>query len=125
MFSALGCDVTVAARSPKDLAWAEADGAHVIPLAFMERVLPKYRIVINTIPARIFGERELSLLDSDTLIIDLASLPGGVDFSAAEELELRAISALSLPGKTAPVTAAEIMDRTIGNILAERGLSYE
>ena len=121
VFAGAGAQVTVAARSCRDLAWAEAYGAHCLPLCCMERMLRKYRVILNTVPARLFGERELSMLDSDTLLIDLASAPGGIDYAAAEELGLRAIQALSLPGKTAPVTAAAIIDKTIGNILAERG----
>ena len=123
-FSALGCQVTVAARSYQDLAWAEAYGAHVIPLSFLERVLPKYRLIINTVPDRLLGEEQLRLLDPDALIIDLASAPGGVDFGAAEELGIRAILALSLPGKTAPVTAASVIAGTLDNIIAERGNEY-
>ena len=123
-FSALGCQVTVAARSYRDLAWAEAYGAHVIPLSFLERVLPKYRLIINTVPDRLLGEEQLMLLDPDALIIDLASAPGGVDFGAAEELGIRAILALSLPGKTAPVTAASVIAGTLDNIIAERGNEY-
>ena len=124
VFAGAGAQVTVAARSCRDLAWAEAYGAHCLPLNCMERMLPRYRVILNTIPARIFGERELSLLDCDTLLLDLASAPGGIDYAAAGELGLRAIHALSLPGKTAPVTAAAIIDKTIGNILAERGCVY-
>lgn len=125
VFAGAGAQVTVAARSFRDLAWAEAYGAHVLPLAYMKRMLPKYRVIVNTAPARLFGEEELSMLDSDTLLIDLASAPGGIDYAAAEELGLRAILALSLPGKVAPETAAIIIDKTIGNILAERGAEYD
>jgi dipicolinate synthase subunit A len=125
VFAGAGAQVTISARSCRDLAWAEAYGAHVLPLGCMKRMLPKYRVIINTVPARIFGEEELSMLDSDTLLIDLASAPGGIDYAAAEELGLRAILALSLPGKVAPLTAASIIDRTIGNILTERGCEYE
>ena len=52
-------------------------------------------------------------------MIDLASLPGGVDFSAAQELGLKAVQALSLPGKTAPESAAEIIKQTVYTILEE------
>ena len=50
------------------------------------------------------------------MLIDLASKPGGVDFSAAKELGIHAVQALSLPGKTAPRAAAEIIKNTIYNI---------
>jgi dipicolinate synthase subunit A len=49
----------------------------------------------------------------------LASKPGGVDLEAAKELEIKAISALGLPGKVAPVTAAMVIKDTIYNIIEE------
>ncbi len=121
VFSGAGAAVTVTARSAKDLAWAEAYGASPLPLSGMNRQLPRFQLILNTVPTRLFGENELSLLDKNALFIDLASAPGGVDFQAAEELGIRAIPALSLPGKTAPDTAAAILARTVRNILTERG----
>ena len=121
VFSGAGAAVTVTARSAKDLAWAEAYGASPLPLSGMDRQLPRFQLILNTVPTRLFGENELSLLDKNALFIDLASAPGGVDFQAAEELGIRAIPALSLPGKTAPDTAAAILARTVRNILTERG----
>ena len=67
----------------------------------------------------------LERADPDCLIIDLASKPGGVDFSAAAKLGIKVIWALGLPGKTAPVTSGEIIADTVINILSERGLLYE
>ena len=42
-----------------------------------------------------------------TLIIDLASAPGGVDYEIAEKLGIKAILASALPGKVAPDTASD------------------
>ena len=44
---------------------------------------------------------------------------GGVDFDAAKEAGVKVIWALSLPGKTAPITAGKIIKDTILNILNE------
>ena len=57
----------------------------------------------------------------DTLIIDLASKPGGVDMDAARDLGVKVIWALGLPGKVAPVTAGNIIKETICNIFSESG----
>ena len=57
----------------------------------------------------------------DTLVLDLASKPGGLDLDAASALNRRVIWALSLPGKTAPVTAGEIIARTVSHLIEERG----
>ncbi len=56
-----------------------------------------------------------------TLLLDLASAPGGTDFAAAEKLGIQAVHALSLPGKTAPATAAKAIAQTISGILSEGG----
>ena len=68
------------------------------------------------------GREELEDLKPGCLVIDLASAPGGVDFAAAEELGVKAIQALSLPGKVAPVTAALAIKAAIYNILTELGV---
>lgn len=44
----------------------------------------------------------------------------GVDFETAKLLGIRVVWALSLPGKVAPVTAAQIIRDTIFNILQEQ-----
>ncbi|MEA4954778.1 MAG: hypothetical protein VB096_04625 [Pseudoflavonifractor sp.] len=46
----------------------------------------------------------------------------GVDFAAAAELGVKVIWALSLPGKTAPVTAGLAIKNTVYNILTELGV---
>ncbi len=61
--------------------------------------------MINTVPDRVIDAGFLSLLNGDALIIDLASMPGGVDDDAASHFGVRVIHALSLPGKTAPESA--------------------
>ena len=48
--------------------------------------------------------------------------PAGVDFAAARELGVKAIQALSLPGKVAPVTAALAIKAAVYNILTELGV---
>ena len=60
-------------------------------------------------------------LPGGALIIDLASLPGGTDFAAAEELGLHAEHALALPGRCAPQTAGALIAQTVLTILEERG----
>ena len=55
-----------------------------------------------------------------SLIVDLASKPGGTDFAAAQRLGCKAIHALSLPAACAPDTAGEAVARTVLTILRER-----
>ncbi|MBQ2212758.1 MAG: dipicolinate synthase, partial [Ruminococcus sp.] len=78
-----------------------------------------FNIVFNTVPKLIFDRELLQNTDCDTLLIDLASLPGGVDFDAASALRIDAQRALSLPGKCAPKTAGEIIKTTVFRMIEE------
>ena len=71
---------------------------------------------------QVLDRQTLEQARPDTVIIDLASKPGGVDFEAAKELGLNVIWALSLPGKVAPITAGKIITDTILNIIGELGV---
>lgn len=118
----LGARVSVAARSCTDLAWAQTCGCGVERSDQLAGWLCGYDLILNTVPARVLGRTELADVNSSCLIIDLASKPGGVDFAAAAELGVEVIWALSLPGKTAPVTAGLAIKTTIYNILTELGV---
>ena len=118
----LGVRVSVAARRCADLAWAESFGFGAERTGALAGWLCGYDLVVNTVPARVLGEAELADLKPDCLVIDLASRPGGVDLDAAARLGRRVVWALSLPGKTAPVTAGRAVQRTVYNILSELGV---
>lgn len=119
--SAVGAAVTVAARKPEDLAWIDANGHTPLPFSelFAGTEALTYDIVINTVPEQIAGAALLSRFGTDVLLLDLASAPGGFDRDWASEHGYRVIWALSLPGKTAPVTAGRIIGDTIRSILRD------
>ena len=125
VFAGAGADITVAARSSRDLAWAEAYGAKTVPLSEISTVLPECRVLLNTVPARILDKEPLSLLPKDAFLLELASAPGGIDLDVAEALSLRAAAAPGLPGRTAPEAAGAVIAQTIGRILAERGIGHD
>ncbi|MDR0914758.1 MAG: dipicolinate synthase subunit DpsA [Oscillospiraceae bacterium] len=114
--SSLHAKVTVSARKPTDLALITAFGHTAIETSAIANGCD-YDIIFNTIPRLIFDERTLKKTNPAALIIDLASKPGGVDFKAARKLNIDTIHALSLPGKTAPRAAGEIIATTILNCL--------
>lgn len=119
---ALGADVTVAARKPEDFAWMEVNGCH--PHNINEPpICIRPDVVFNTVPAPVLGREALSVLERGTLIIELASKPGGIDMKAAEELGHRVIWALSLPGRVAPVTAGHIIAGCLISIMREEGIA--
>lgn len=118
----LGAETHVSARKHSDLAWIKAQGLTGIKNQELEHIIGNYHIIFNTIPSTVLDYRLLSKIPNDSLIIDLASKPGGVDFDTAQELGKKVIWALSLPGKVAPQTAGDIMKDTIKNILEELGV---
>lgn len=124
ILKALDAKVTVAARRYSELAWIRSEG--MIPLEFrlLNEEIGKFRVIFNTVPAMVLDKEKLMLMDKNAVIIDLASEPGGTDFSAAKELGITAEKALGLPGKFAPKTAGEIIRDTVLNILAETEDEY-
>ena len=99
---------------------AESLGLNSVSVAALAGVAPAFDTVVNTIPARVLTEPVLAALRPESLIVDLASRPGGTDFTAAERLGHRALHALSLPAACAPETAGEFVAQTVCEILAER-----
>ena len=86
-------------------------------------MLKDHRLMLTASPvgASVLGASVLEKLPPASLIVDLASRPGGTDFAAAAALGHTALHALSLPGKCAPETAGEFVARAVLGILAERG----
>lgn len=113
---ALGAFVTVGARNTALLEQLRSEGICAVELCFAGG---EYDVIFNTVPALIFDRKMLSTINRDTLIIDLASLPGGVDKAAAEELGISVISALALPGKYMPKTAARVIYTSVLNQIKE------
>ena len=102
----IGMDVYCEARKESDLAWIKAYGYNPIPLEELKDNICKMDIIFNTIPTKILDKSKLILMNNETLIIDLASEPGGVDYEVAKKLGIKAILASGLPGKVAPDTAS-------------------
>ena len=118
--AALGANVTVCARRAEQRALAESLGLRGAELARLAALAPAFDTVVNTIPAPVLTEPVLAALRPGSLLVDLASKPGGTDFAAAQRLGCKAIHALSLPAACAPDTAGEAVARTVLTILRER-----
>lgn len=122
LFKNVGSNVTVADRKLSSIATAEINEINGIALKEVYGSISKYDLIINTVPTLIITKEMMKAISKDTLIIDLASKPGGVDLNAAEELNKKVIWALSLPGKYAPITSGEIIADAVRNIILERGI---
>ena len=118
-FAGLSADVTCAVRKPKDFAWVEVYGYKAIDINKLGGNLSEFDIIINTPPTLILTKERLQHVKKDCLIIDLASKPGGVDVEEVKKLGIKFNWALALPGKVAPITAAEHIKKTLDSILKE------
>ncbi|HCS75762.1 MAG TPA: dipicolinate synthase subunit DpsA [Clostridiales bacterium] len=119
MLHGIGSQVSIEARKNEDLAWIEESGCKAVSLKELDSVLKDQDIIFNTIPALILDRNKLEKINSNCIIIDLASHPGGVDFEAAREFGLSASLDLGLPGQVASKTAAAIICSVIQEILRD------
>ena len=109
MLKGIGANVDVTYRKDEDLAYIKAYGLNPINLYKIKSNINKYDFIFNTIPYEILDKDILLNVDKKSIIIDLASAPGGLDYNYARELNLQAIYCPSLPGRVAPYTAGEIL----------------
>ena len=123
MLKTLCKSVSIAARKPSDIAYIEILGGESVDFCggkFVQK-LSEFDVIFNTVPARILDENALEKLKKNCLVIDLASGKGGVDFAFAERKKIKAIHALALPGKVAPVTAGNIICDLVLELLHKKG----
>ncbi|MBP7174881.1 MAG: dipicolinate synthase subunit DpsA [Thermoclostridium sp.] len=121
ILSGFGADVWVEARNYSDLSWIEANGYKPVHLNDLERYVTEMNVIVNTVPHLLITADILNKIHMDCYLLDLASKPGGIDFEHAAKLGLKTDWALSLPGRVAPMTAAEIIKKTIDNMMLEGG----
>lgn len=122
MLWGIGANVFVEARRADDIAWINSYSYNAINLNELEKYISDFDIIFNTIPHVILDEKLLLNMRKDCLIIDLASSPGGVDYLAAEKLNINTKLALGLPGLVSPLAAAKYIKTAIFNILNEKGV---
>lgn len=106
-----GACVTVFARRDEARTQARLHGASVLPLTseHAKTLSHGFDIIFNTVPSRIIPTETARSLSADTLYIELASSPFGIDVEDARHSSAKVIWAASVPGKYAPETAGEII----------------
>lgn len=117
----LGAHVTVAARKTRDAARAESMGcrSHLLSGQDSVRRLVEdgYDVVFNTVPYQLISCETLLRIPPHTVLIELASAPGGWDASA--RANCKTIYAPGLPAKCAPRTAGIILADALAAMLEE------
>lgn len=103
LLRSMGAEVAVQTRK-------ESDRAILSALGYASRqAVDKYRVIFNTAPAMMIGEKEAELCRSDCLKIDLASEAG---IAGGDVLWAR-----GLPGKDAPESSGWLIAQTIERLL--------
>ena len=109
----LSAKVTCIITNQIEKAWAQVYGYETTTIENIQNnctKLKQYDIIINTIPKIIFNE-ELKEIRKETLVIDLASKPYGIDRKIAEQEKLNFIEALGLPRKISTNNISKVYER--------------
>ena len=114
-------DITICLRNENEKAKAESLGAKTINFSELKGC-EKYSFIFNTVPHPVFNEKELMSINTDAILMDLASFPGGADNHFAEFFGVNLIIARGLPGKFSPKAAGKITAQTIIKIIREEGI---
>lgn len=118
-FSAIGAKVSVAAKESSQLARITEMGLTPVQIEELKDSIEPIDICINTIPAMVLDQKVLLRMTPKSLIIDVASHPGGTDFEFAEKQGIKALMAPGLPGIVAPKTAGQIIANVLCMLISE------
>lgn len=117
MINANSGELTIFARSDEAVELAKSLNYNAVNLKYLKEDCAEYGIIINTVPAVIIEEPILKNMNPDTVIIDIASHPFGVDINTANKHSIKVIRAVSLPGKYTPDLAGTLIGEKIQRLL--------
>lgn len=109
----LSAKVTCASNNKEESAWIQANNYEYLQLEQIKDNIEDFDIIINTIPHEVLKKEELQNVKKDSLLIDLASQPGGIDKKEAQKQGLNLLIALGLPGKTSPLSTAKYIKQIL------------
>ena len=105
----LNATVTIAARKQAARQDALTQGYNALALEDLESDIFNEQFVFNTIPAKVLDAELIEKMNSDVVVIDIASAPGGTDFDACKRKGIIAKLSLGIPGRYSPKTSANIL----------------
>lgn len=100
-------NVTVLARRREVRTEAILDGFKAIAANGLLKVLGNCDCVFNTIPANVIKEEDLANISEETLYIELASAPYGIDKNILKNFSVKFIDGSSLPSRYCPKSAGK------------------
>ena len=119
MLRGLGAKVSTVVNNDEAAAQAESCGHTVIYFEDFEGDLKNADVIFNTVPEILLHKGNMRHIRKNTLIVDLASPPYGVEVNDSRLFGLKVLYTNSLPGKIAPVTTATYILKTVTSILSE------
>lgn len=111
--SALGADVTVAARKETDRATLQSLGYRTVSTDNWADLLPHFRAVVNTAPVPVMTEADASRCNGQCVFLDLASKQGILADNVYWER--------SLPNRDAPESSGNLIAQTTLRFLRKEG----
>ena len=117
---ALGSEILITNRGKEREKAAQELGYKILPWDKWQNSLHQVDYIFNTVPVILITESEMEKMKKTVLIVDLASLPCGTDFKAAEGKRIKAIFAPSLPGRFSPLAAGKILAKTYPGLIKEK-----
>ncbi|URN93461.1 MAG: dipicolinate synthase subunit DpsA [Candidatus Pristimantibacillus lignocellulolyticus] len=114
---ALGSNVYFGVRRSEQYARAYEMGFNPFYTKDLEQFVGNIDLLFNTIPTMIITAQIIEKLQKSTVIIDLATKPGGTDFHFAEERGMKALLAPGLPGIVAPRTAGLLLADCLSQLI--------
>lgn len=112
LFKAMGGKVCVSARRKEARLDANSFGFEAVDFIDL-KAIENADIIVNTVPERVLGDKELKSVREKSWILELASKPYGLDFKQAESLGVTAVLGAGLPGKYVPEKAGLYMAETV------------
>ena len=108
-----GADITICARKPDQRTKAALDLCEVAAMNMLAFYAESSDIIINTVPAALFGESDFHKMNPDTIYMELATRKAVPEMDFAAAAGVRYISASGLPGKFCPKTAGIAIADTV------------
>lgn len=105
----LGVNVTIVTRSDSSLKKAKEDGFSSYKNDVLDEHISKKHIIFNTAEKIQLNAKNLGLVDKETVYIELASLPFGIDYEDSVKFNIKVVYGLSLPGIVSPKTISAVI----------------
>lgn len=109
LLSKVGAKITILARSSAARIRAKEEGYEAVDFAYGPEEICGAGAVINTVPSPVFTEGMMKEFHEDTLFIDIASKPGGVDPYVLQKYDHEYFLELSLPARYMQKSSAKIL----------------